>query len=181
MEFFELFLISIGLAMDAFAVAICKGLSINKIDIKKAFIIGIWFGIFQAIMPVIGYFVGDIFESALGEIDNIVAFLILSFIGGNMLKEGLSKEVSSFDGDISFKIMLPLAIATSIDALTVGVTFALFDINIAFAGLLIGLITFLLSFLGAFLGGRLGKSNTKVAQIMGGVILIALGIKNLFD
>lgn len=181
MENMELFLISLGLAMDAFAVAICKGLSMKKMEIKKAITIALWFGIFQALMPAIGYFLGNTFKTFIDSIDNLIAFILLSFIGINMIKESFKKGEKSINNDTGFKSMFILAIATSIDALMVGVTFAFFDINILFAVLMIGIITFCLSFLGVKIGNKFGDKYEKRAQIIGGLILISLGIKNLLE
>lgn len=181
MGIIELFLISLGLAMDAFAVSICKGLSIRKINIKFIIIIGLWFGVFQAIMPIFGFFLGNTFEELIDEIDDVIAFGILTFIGGNMIKEGLENKKEEISSDISSRKMFTLAIATSIDAFTVGITFSLFETNIFFASFLIGIVTFILSSLGVLIGNRFGNKYEKKAQIMGGVILIILGIKNLID
>ena len=148
----ELLLISTGLAMDAFAVAVCKGLSIKKIDISKPIIVGLWFGIFQALMPTIGYFLGNTFESFISSINHFVAFILLEFIGINMIIETLKKNDSAFEDGVGIKAMFILAIATSIDALTVGITFAFFEIDIFFAALMIGVVTFVLSILGVNIG-----------------------------
>lgn len=177
----ELFLISLGLAMDAFSVAVCKGLSMKKNDIKKAVIIGLWFGFFQGIMPAFGFYLGNTFEFFIDSIDNLIAFILLSFIGINMVREAFKKDERSINDDISFKCMLILAIATSIDALTVGITFAFFNIDILFATLMIGIVTFILSIFGVRIGNKFGDKYEKRAQISGGVILICLGLKNLLE
>lgn len=181
MEDFELILISIGLAMDAFAVSVCKGLSMKKMNFYKAIVIGLWFGIFQAGMPVIGYFLGSSFEDIIEKFDHLIAFILLSFIGGKMIKDIFCKEETNFDDSVGFKIMLILAIATSIDALTVGITFAFLDVDIVFAALSIGIITFILSVLGVKIGNQFGSKYEKKAEFVGGLILICLGIKNLLE
>lgn len=177
----EVSLIGIGLAMDAFAVSICKGLSIKKIKIKNAIIIGLWFGIFQALMPIIGYYLGNTFKSIMDSMAHLAAFILLSFIGGKMVKDVYNGEKNALDDDIGFKIMMMLAIATSIDALTVGVTFAFFEVKIVFSALIIGIITFVISTFGAIIGNKFGDKYEKKAQIVGGIILICLGIKNLLE
>lgn len=181
MGFFELFLIGLGLAMDAFAVSICKGLSLKKLSIKKAIIVGLYFGIFQGGMPLIGYFLGSTFESLITQIDHWVAFLLLLFIGGNMIKESLSKECDISDDKVDFKTMLPLAIATSIDALAVGITFAFLKVNIVVAVLIIGVVTFVLSFVGVILGKKVGCKYKNRAEFVGGLILILMGLKILLE
>ena len=177
----ELLLIALGLAMDAFAVAICKGLSMNKMNKKKALIIGLWFGIFQGGMPVIGYFLGNTFEDFINAIDHLIAFILLVGIGVNMLKDALGGKDSKFDDSINFKVMFFLAVATSIDALTIGITFAFFDVNITLATLLIGGVTFMLSVIGVKIGNKFGNDYQKKAQATGGIILMCLGIKNLLE
>jgi len=181
MGIYEIFLIGLGLAMDAFAVAVCKGLSIKKINIKKTSIISLWFGVFQAIMPIIGYFLGNIFKEAMTSLNHLIAFGLLTIIGAGMLKSVFFNEESSIDNNIGIKQMFPLALATSIDALTVGVTLAFFNINIWISSVLIGVITFVLSYLGAQIGNKFGNKYEKKAQAIGGVILIGLGIKNLLE
>lgn len=181
MEITELILISIGLAMDAFAVSICKGLSMKKMDWKKAIIIGIWFGIFQAGMPVIGYFLGSRFEHLVVNIDHWIIFALLSFIGIKMIKEALSKDIGEPDDSIDFKTMILLAIATSIDALGVGITFAFLKTNIWLAFSLIGIITCLLCIVGVKIGNKFGCTYKNKAEFFGGCILILLGIKILLE
>ena len=177
----ELLLIALGLAMDAFAVAICKGIYMSKMNIRKAIIIGLWFGIFQGGMPVIGYYLGNTFESFINAVDHLLAFIFLGGIGINMLREALKGDNSGIDDSINFKIMFVLAIATSIDALTVGITFAFFDVNIPVATMIIGSITFILSVLGVYIGNKFGNKYQKKSQISGGIILIGLGIENLLE
>lgn len=172
MGIIEILLIGIGLAMDAFAVAVCKGLSMKKFVWKKGVIIGLYFGIFQGGMPVIGYLLGNSFESIITEIDHWIAFILLGFIGLNMLKEALSKDKESSNDLVDFKTMLPLAIATSIDALAVGITFAFLKVNILVASLVIGFTTFIMSFIGSKIGNKFGSKYEKKAQFIGGIILI---------
>ena len=179
MGIIELILLSIGLGMDAFAVSICKGISMKKMDWKKACIIGLYFGGFQAIMPVIGYFLGSTFESFITNFDHWVAFILLAIIGGNMIKETFSTECETISDDVNFKTMIILAIATSIDALAVGITFAFFKVNLILAISLIGIITFVLSVIGTKVGNKFGDKYEKKAEFVGGVILILLGLKNI--
>lgn len=181
MGIIEILLIGIGLAMDAFAVAVCKGLSMEKFTWKKGVIIGLYFGIFQGGMPVIGYLLGTSFESIITEIDHWIAFILLGFIGINMLKEALSKDKESSNDLVDFKTMLPLAIATSIDALAVGITFAFLNVNILIASLVIGFTTFIMSFIGSKIGNKFGSKYEKKAQFIGGIILIFMGLKILIE
>lgn len=181
MGIIELLLLSIGLGMDAFAVAICKGISMKKMDWKKAFIIGLYFGGFQAIMPVIGYFLGSTFENIITNFDHWVAFFLLTIIGGNMIKDSFSEESDNFCDDVNFKTMIVLAIATSIDALAVGITFAFLKVNLILAISLIGIITFILSIIGTKVGNRFGDKYENKAEFIGGIILILLGLKILLE
>ena len=181
MGIIELILLSIGLGMDAFAVSICKGISMKKMDWKKACIIGLYFGGFQAIMPVIGYFLGSTFENIITNFDHWVAFILLAIIGGNMIKESFNKESENINDDVNFKTMIILAIATSIDALAVGITFAFFNVNLILAITLIGVITFILSVIGTKVGNRFGDKYENKAEFIGGVILILLGLKILLE
>ena len=182
MKLWELFVIAVGLSMDAFAVAICKGLSVGKMKPKHAFIIGAWFGIFQAVMPLIGYFLGTAFGGLIEAFDHWVAFALLVLIGGNMIREALSKKEEEVDASFSPKAMLPLAVATSIDALAVGVTYALLpDVKIVPAVSFIGCVTFALSALGVKIGNIFGTKYKKPAEIVGGVVLVGMGIKILFE
>ena len=183
MGFFELFLLAVGLSMDAFAVSICKGLSMTKATIKEGAICGAWFGGFQALMPLIGFFLGTLFADAIVSFDHWVAFVLLAIIGINMLKEAFSKEEEGCCGcDMSFKTMLVMAIATSIDALAVGISLAMAgDVNIWIAILLIGVTTFTLSGVGVKIGNVFGSRFEQKAQIAGGCILILLGLKILLE
>ena len=177
----EILLISIGLAMDAFAVSVCKGLAMKKMSWKKAIIIGLYFGIFQAVMPVIGYFLGTTFERFITNVDHWVAFILLVGIGINMVKEAFNKESENRNDNVDVKTMLVLSIATSIDALAIGITFACLKIHIVMPVITIGLITFIISVIGVKIGNRFGDKYEKKAEIMGGVILILLGIKILLE
>ena len=181
MSTYELFIIAVGLSMDALAVAICKGLSMAKMSWKKGIIVGLWFGGFQALMPLIGYLLGAQFESKITAFDHWIAFILLGLIGGNMIREGVSGDEEKTDDSVSIKSMLPLAIATSIDALAVGVTFAFLRVNIIYAVSFIGVITFLLSTVGVKVGNVFGARYKSKAEIAGGVILILMGLKILIE
>lgn len=176
----ELILIAVGLAMDAFAVSVCKGLSMSKMEWKKAVIIGLYFGGFQALMPLIGYILGVGFEDKIKSIDHWIAFILLVFIGINMIKEAFETKEESND-KIDFKTMIILAIATSIDALAVGVTFAFLNVNIMLAISLIGIITFIISMIGVKIGNVFGDKYETKAELAGGFILIFLGVKILLE
>ena len=177
----EILLIGIGLAMDAFAVSVCKGLAMKKMSWKKAILIGLYFGIFQAVMPVIGYFLGTTVERFITNVDHWVAFILLVGIGINMVKEAFDKESENRNDNVDVKTMLVLSIATSIDALAIGITFACLKIHIVMPVITIGLITFIISVIGVKIGNRFGDKYEKKAEIMGGVILILLGIKILLE
>ena len=181
MSTYELFIIAVGLPMDALAVAICKGLSMAKMSWRKGIIVGLWFGGFQALMPLIGYLLGAQFESRITAFDHWIAFILLGLIGGNMIREGVSGDEEKTDDSVSIKSMLPLAIATSIDALAVGVTFAFLRVNIVYAVSFIGVITFLLSTVGVKVGNVFGARYKSKAEIAGGVILILMGLKILIE
>ena len=181
MGIFELLLIAIGLAMDAFAVSICKALAMKKMNWKKAIIVGLYFGIFQALMPVIGYFLGTTFESLVTKVDHWIAFILLAFIGGKMLKEAFDNNSEGYNDSVNFKTMVVLAIATSIDALAVGITFAFLQTNIVLAAILIGVVTFILSVIGVKIGNQFGIKYEKRAEIIGGIILILIGFKILLE
>jgi len=177
----EIFLISLGLAMDSFAVAICKGLSMKKMNYKKAIIIALYFGLFQALMPVIGYFLGDTFDHEVTSIDHWIIFILLFLIGGNMIKEAFSKEEEKSNDKTDFRTMIVLAIATSIDALAIGITFAFLKVNLLLAVSLIGVTAFILSFVGVKIGNVFGDKYEKKATLAGGFILILIGIKILLN
>lgn len=182
MSLFSLFLLAVGLSMDAFAVAVCKGLATPKITLKKACVVGLWFGVFQALMPTLGYLVGYRFQEKITAIDHWIAFALLVFIGANMIRESFSKEEEGANASLAFKEMLLLAIATSIDALAVGVTFAFLpDIPILPAVSFIGVITFLLSALGMKIGNVFGTKYKSRAELAGGIILILIGSKILIE
>ena len=181
MSLFEIVLVGIGLAMDAFAVSICKGLSMKKMNWKSAIIIALYFGIFQAIMPIIGYFLGTTFSSFVENIDHWIAFILLAFIGGNMIKESTDDEVEKRNDKVDVKTMLLLAVATSIDALAVGITFAFLKTNIGLAVIIIGSITFLLSIIGVKIGNKFGDKFQNKAELTGGIILIIIGLKILLE
>lgn len=182
MSLFSLFLLAVGLSMDAFAVAVCKGLATPKITLKKACVVGLWFGAFQALMPTLGYLVGYRFQEKITAIDHWIAFVLLVFIGANMIRESFSKEEEGANASLAFKEMLLLAIATSIDALAVGVTFAFLpDIPILPAVSFIGVITFLLSALGMKVGNVFGTKYKARAELVGGIILILIGSKILIE
>ena len=180
MNILELFILAVGLSMDAFAVSICKGLSLGKIQKKHMAIAGAWFGGFQALMPLIGYFAGRFFAEKLTQYDHWVAFILLLFIGGSMIKESLGEEEESND-TMDIKTMFLLAVATSIDALAVGVTFAFLHVNIVWAVTFIGCTTFVLSAVGVKVGNIFGMKYKSRAELAGGVILILMGVKILLE
>jgi len=184
MGFGALFLLAVGLSMDAFAVSVCKGLAVKRAGMKESAICGAWFGGFQALMPLVGFFLGTLFAKAIEAFDHWIAFGLLGIIGINMLKEAFSKDCDceGSNGDMSFKTMLIMAVATSIDALAVGISLAMAgNVNIIVAVVLIGVTTFLLSALGVKIGNIFGNRFEKKAQIAGGVILILLGVKILLE
>ena len=182
MDIFELLLIAVGLSMDAFAVSVCKGLSVRQLRPRHYLITGAWFGGFQALMPSIGYLLGSAFERYIVSFDHWVAFILLALIGGNMVKESFSREEACHGDSFRPQAMFPLAVATSIDALAVGVTFALLpDVHILSAVSLIGATTFLLSAAGLKAGGVFGLRYKARAELAGGVILILMGLKILLE
>lgn len=177
----ELFVLAVGLSMDAFAVAVCKGLAMRETKPKSMVVVGLWFGGFQALMPLIGYGVGVQFSEAIQAVDHWLAFLLLAAIGGNMIKEALSKEEEPGDASLAPKAMVLLALATSIDALAVGVGFAFLNVNIVPAVAFIGVVTFLLSAAGVKAGSIFGSKYKSRAELLGGCILILLGGKILLE
>ena len=182
MSILEILLLGIGLSMDAFAVSICKGLSTKKLQFKHYLIIGAWFGGFQALMPTIGYFLGSTFEQYITAFDHWVAFVLLAAIGANMIKESFSREEPETSASFAFKTMLLMALATSIDALAVGITFALLpDVNVPLAVCLIGITTFLCSAAGLRVGNLFGLRYKAKAELAGGIILILIGLKILLE
>ena len=181
MDLFEIVLVGIGLAMDAFAVSVCKGLSMKKMKWKNAIIIAFYFGVFQAGMPVIGYFLGTTFRGFVESVDHWIAFILLSIIGGNIIKDSTDDELDKRNDKIDSKTMLLLAVATSIDALAVGITFAFFEVNLLLAISVIGIITFVLSILGVMIGNKFGDKFQNKAELTGGIILIIIGLKILLE
>lgn len=182
MSFFELFLLAIGLSMDAFAVSICEGLSMKKLDLKRAGILALFFGGFQAGMPLIGYFLGKNFQKYITSIDHWIALILLAIIGINMIREALSsEEEGKEDKKFNLKYVLMLAIATSIDALAVGITFAFLHVKIIAAVTLIGITTFVFSLVGVKIGNVFGTKYKSKAELFGGTILIIIGLKILLE
>ena len=180
MSILELFILAVGLSMDAFAVSVCKGLSLGKIKPKHMCIAGGWFGGFQALMPLIGYFLGSFFAEMIEKYDHWVAFVLLAIIGGNMIKESFGKD-EKVDSSMDVKSMLLLAIATSIDALAVGVTFAFLQVQIVPAVSFIGVITFIFSAVGVKIGSLFGTKYKSKAELFGGIVLVLIGIKILLE
>ena len=181
MALFELFLIAVGLSMDAFAVAVCKGLSMKRIDKKYTLLIALFFGGFQALMPLLGYFLGSQFSVYIEKFDHWVVFLLLALIGGNMIKESREAAEEETYRGIDYKELLLLAVATSIDALAVGITFAFLRVEIVPAVLLIGCTTFVLSLIGVVVGNLFGTRYKSRAELTGGIILILIGVKILLE
>lgn len=183
MGFLELLIIAVGVSMDAFAVSVCKGLSVSRVRPQHALKTGLWFGGFQALMPVIGYFLGVSFADLVSTVDHWIAFVLLAVIGANMIKESFEKEESrsSADSDFSFRVMLAMAIATSIDALAIGVSFAFLGVNIWMAVLCIGLVTGAFSAAGVYVGNLFGSKYKSKSEFAGGAILIAMGLKILLE
>ena len=167
--------------MDAFAVSVCKGLAMPKCTFKKAAIVGLWFGGFQALMPAIGYILGAQFQEAIASIDHWIAFVLLALIGGNMIHEALDNDEEEADASLDVKPMFLLAVATSIDALAIGITFAFLKVNIIPAVCFIGIVTFIISFAGVKIGNVFGARYKNKAEIVGGIILILLGLKILLE
>lgn len=190
MGWVELFLIAVGLSMDAFAVSVCKGLAMRRCTPGRAGIVGLYFGGFQALMPLLGYFLGVQFRSVITSVDHWIAFILLAVIGGNMIREALGpeewealgpEECETADASLDVRNMLALAVATSIDALAVGVTFAFLQVNIVPAVCFIGVITFTLSAAGVKIGNIFGTRFKSKAELLGGVILILIGAKILLE
>lgn len=182
MGILELLILAIGLSMDAFAVSVCKGLAMKKLEFKNMAIVGLWFGGFQALMPTIGYFLGVQFKNQITAIDHWIAFVLLGIIGANMIKEACSKDdEEEVKANLDVKTMFMLAIATSIDALAVGITFAFLSVNLVHAVTFVGITTFILSAVGVGIGNIFGTKYKAKAEIAGGIILILLGIKILLE
>ncbi|MCI5944305.1 MAG: manganese efflux pump MntP family protein [Eubacterium sp.] len=177
----ELFIIAVGLSMDAFAVSVCKGLSVSGLKKKHMLTVGLYFGGFQALMPLIGYFLGAHFRKLIVSMDHWIAFFLLGLIGVNMIRESIGEEEEGIDDSFAVKAMLPLAIATSIDALAVGVTFAFLNVQIVPAILFIGVTTFALSIIGIIIGNIFGSRFKSWAEMAGGIVLILMGVKILLE
>lgn len=181
----ETIIIAISLSMDAFAVALCKGLAMKKIELKSCLIVGAWFGIFQGLMPLIGYLLGSTFAEKITSVSHWIAFILLALIGANMIKESFEKDEECADCSLGFKVMLVMAIATSIDALAVGVGFAFIDFKpdwfVYIAFILIAVITCILSAIGVKIGNIFGIKYKSKAEFTGGAVLIGLGIKILLE
>ncbi|MBO5364739.1 MAG: manganese efflux pump [Clostridia bacterium] len=180
MELWELFLVALGLAMDAGAVSICKGLSVDKIKSSHQLKVGVYFGGFQALMPLIGYLLGVQFQSLIERVDHWIAFVLLALIGINMIREAMGEE-EKIDSSFTVKAMLPLAVATSIDALAVGITFAFLKVEILPAICFIGAVTFVVSVLGLMIGNVFGCKYRTKAEVFGGIVLIFIGLKILTE
>ena len=181
MSFIELFIIATALSMDAFAVSICKGLSMQKLSVKNAAIVGCYFGGFQALMPAIGFMLGYQFREVISALDHWFAFVLLSIIGIGMIRDARSDEEEDVDSSVGFKSMFPLAVATSIDALAVGVSFAVLQVEIFSSCTVIAVTTLLCSLVGSFLGKGFGSLLKSKAEIFGGVILVLIGLKILLE
>ncbi|MGN1316282.1 MAG: manganese efflux pump MntP family protein [Acutalibacteraceae bacterium] len=185
MNLAEIFLLAVSLSMDAFAVSLCKGLALKKVSIKNCAIVGLWFGSFQALMPMAGYFLGSTFADRITSIDHWIAFVLLGIIGANMIKESFEKDEEKVNDSLGFKTMLIMAIATSIDALAVGVSFAFTDFEpqwfVYIAFVLIGVTTFTLSAVGVKIGNIFGTKYKSKSEFAGGLILILLGLKILLE
>ena len=182
MSLWELFMIAVALSMDAFAVAVCKGLSIRRAGLKYSLSVGLYFGAFQGLMPLLGYLLGVNFQNTITSVDHWIAFILLGGIGINMIREALNKdEEENLDSSLTPRSMLPLAVATSIDALAVGVTFAFLKVSIVPAVSFIGIVTFVLSAIGVKIGNVFGARYKSKAELFGGVVLILIGVKILLE
>lgn len=185
MGFVELFLIAVGLSMDAFAVSVCKGLCMKRLDIRRAVVIALFFGVFQMVMPLVGWALGTQFEQYITPIDHWIAFVLLGFIGGKMLREAFWGKGDETTCEIEEKLDIPeltmLAVATSIDALAVGITFAFLGVDIVPSVVLIGVTTFVLALVGVAVGHRFGARYEKLATVVGGIVLVLIGTKILLE
>lgn len=182
MSIIEIALIGVGLAMDAFAVSICKGLAMRRMNYKKAIIIAAFFGVFQALMPALGYVLGTTFANKIAAIDHWIAFILLALIGANMIKEALSSDDDECQDDsLRLGDLIMLSIATSIDALAVGITFAFFNVTLLLSVSMIGIITFIICVIGVKVGNVFGEKYKSKAELAGGLILIVMGAKILID
>ena len=181
MDLWELFVIAVGLSMDAFAVSICKGLSTPRLRLRHSLICGGYFGLFQALMPLLGWLLGVRFQAMIASLDHWIAFILLGIIGVNMIRESRENEEESVDSSFAFRTMLPLAVATSIDALAVGVSMAFMSVHILASAAVIGVVAFALSVTGGLVGRRLGCLFQRRAELTGGLVLIAIGVKILIE
>ena len=182
MDILELLLIAVGLSMDAFAVSVCKGLSVQRLRPRHYLLTGAWFGGFQALMPFIGFLLGSTFDQYINAFDHWIAFVLLALIGGNMVKESLGRDEECHDDSFDLRTMFLLAVATSIDALAVGVTLAFDDsVNILLSAAVIGVVAFAMAMLGGLLGRKLGQLFQKRATLLGGVVLVGIGVKILAE
>jgi len=181
MSILEIILIALGVSMDAFAVAVCKGLSVSKVNLKHVVSVGLWFGGFQALMPLIGFYAGVHFADVVSSVDHWIAFILLGFIGINMIKESRSTDENASDSDFSFRTMLAMAVATSIDALAVGVSFAFLRVDIWLAVIFIGIVTAAFSMIGICIGNAFGSRIKSYSELLGGIILIGIGVKILLE
>ena len=181
MGLWELFVIALGLSMDAFAVSICKGLSVRRCTFRHMLICGLYFGMFQGLMPLLGYLLGSQFETLVTAVAPYIAFALLAFIGGNMIRESRDEEDEKCSDDFSVAAMIPLAVATSIDALAVGVSFAFLQVNIVPAVSFIGVTTFVCCVIGVKIGSIFGSKYKSSAELFGGVVLLLMGVKILME
>ncbi len=181
MTFIELLIIAIGVSMDAFAVSVCKGLSVSRLRPKHMLSVGLWFGGFQALMPLIGFYVGIHFSDLVSSVDHWIAFVLLAIIGFGMVKESRDKDCDDIDPDFSFRTMLAMAVATSIDALAIGVSLAFLKVDIWMSVLIIGITTGIFSMLGINIGNVFGSRYKSTAELVGGIILILMGVKILVE
>ena len=181
MSLIELFVIAIGVSMDAFAVSICKGLSVRKLKVGHVVKAGLWLGGFQALMPLIGYYIGVHFSGMVSSVDHWISFILLGIIGFNMIKESRQKEDEELTPDFSFRTMFAMAVATSVDALAVGVSFAFLKVDIWISVLLIGITTCLFSMVGINIGNFFGSRFKSTAELLGGIILVVMGVKILIE
>lgn len=181
MSLWEILLLGVSLSMDAFAVSVCQGLCLPRFSFKHMLAIGLWYGVFQAVMPILGYCLSSRFASLISSFDHWIAFLLLAFIGFNMIREAFGKEERNITSSLAFLVMLKLAVATSIDALAVGVSFAMLETPVIYPSLIIGATTFSLSALGVAFGKMIGEKIRSKASVIGGVILILLGFKILLE
>ena len=181
MSFIELFILAVGLSMDAFAVSVCKGLAVQRVTLRECSLAGVWFGGFQALMPTIGYFLGRYFTRYIESLDHWVAFILLAVIGGDMIRESFGDEEECSSGSMAPREMFLLAVATSIDALAVGVSFAFMEVNIYPSIAVIGVTTLALSAIGVKAGNLFGAKNKSLSELIGGIVLIAIGLKILLQ